>query len=93
MQIITRTSSTIALYAFDNTEVISLGDDSTSVGDPVDLIISDCNQSNASLWTQVQDTPADFVGGKYCFDGKAWTANPDFVEPELPVWMREASNI
>ena len=70
----------VSIYLFEDTKPVSLNTNNITVGDPVDLTISDCSASDTTLYTDVT-TPADYVGGKYMFDGTTWSANPKWVEP------------
>ena len=70
----------VSLYTFDDSEKLEITDTEITVDDPPRFIIGDCNSSNATLYTGVTP-PADWVGGKYLFDGTDWTVNPSYVEP------------
>lgn len=85
MKIITRVATKVALYAFNDNEVISLNANSTSIGDPVELIISDCDLSNSLVFDQVENMPEDWIGGKYCFNGQSWTLNDQYKPIEKQV--------
>lgn len=69
-----------SIYIFDDAEVLDITADNIQVGEPARLIISDCNSSNITLYTDVTP-PEDWTGHKYLFDGTTWTANPDWVDP------------
>lgn len=88
MKIITRKDSHLALYAFDDNESINVQWDGTRVGNPLHLVIADCNLENTVIH-QSDNTPDDFIGCKYFFDGKAWTLNPDYTPFEPLAWMRD----
>jgi len=80
MKTIVRKDSKISLYLFDNGEVVNINAENTTIGNPVKLVISDCNTSNATLVENVTD-PGDWTGWKYLYDN-GWTLNPDWVDPE-----------
>lgn len=69
-----------SIYIFDDAEVLDITADNIQVGEPARFIISDCNSSNVTLYTDVTP-PEDWVGHKYFFDGTTWTENPDWVDP------------
>lgn len=76
MKILTRNG--IALYKFlDSDEVVSTNETVSIPG----LVIGDCNINNTILYEGVVDTPTDFIGHKYLYDG-TWTLNPNYQEPE-----------
>ena len=68
----------VSIYSFEDTKPVSLNTNNITVGEPVDLTISDCSASDTTLYTDVT-TPADYVGGKYLFDGTTWSDNPAWV--------------
>jgi hypothetical protein len=69
-----------SIYIFDDAEVLDITADNIQVGEPARFIISDCNSSNITLYTDVTP-PEDWTGNKYLFDGTTWTANSDWVDP------------
>lgn len=79
MQTIVRNGTNISLYYYADNKTIDIGSDSTTVseGGTPELIIADCNSSNATLHTGV-DEQATWWGWKYKHDGSAWSANTDF---------------
>lgn len=76
----TLTKENLSLYIIEDSANVSMGEDYITVGDPVELIISDCNSNNTVLHEGVTP-PEDWVGHKYFFDGTTWTVNPDWVDP------------
>lgn len=70
-----------SLYLLADDEVVVLTPENITVGEPPKFIIADCNSTNTTLYEGVTG-PADWVGGKYLFDGTTWTVNPDWVEPD-----------
>ena len=79
MQTIVRNGTNISLYYYPDSKTIDIGSDSTTVSDngTPELIISDCDSSNATLHQGV-DAKSDYWGWKYKHDGSAWSANADF---------------
>ena len=79
MQTIVRNGTNISLYYLEDSKTVDIGSDQTtiSVGGTPELIIADCNSSNATLHTGV-DEQATWWGWKYKHDGSSWSANSDF---------------
>ena len=81
MKTIVETSSGLSKYLLgDNVALTSTATEIT-VGDPAQFIIADLNSSTVTVTDNVSNAPADWTGNKYTFNGSAWTANPDWVEP------------
>ena len=81
MKTLVRNDNQISLYIFDDSEIVNIAADATYIGNPLNLIISDCNLSNVTLYENVA-APEDWFGWKYTFDGTNFVANPDWVDPE-----------
>ena len=79
MQTIVRKDTNVSLYYLEDSKTVSIGSDSTTISDggTPELIISDCNSSNATLHQGV-DAKSDYWGWKYKHDGSSWSANTDF---------------
>lgn len=79
MQTIVRNGTNISLYYLEDSKTVDVGSDQTtiSVGGTPELIIADCNSSNATLHTGV-DAKSDWFGWKYKHDGSSWSTNADF---------------
>jgi len=79
MQTIVRKDTNVSLYYLADSKTVNIGSDSTTIseGGTTELIISDCDTSNATLHQSV-DTKTDWWGWKYKHDGSAWSANTDF---------------
>ena len=79
MQTIVRKDTNVSLYYLADSKTVDIGSDSTTISDggTPELIIADCNSSNATLHTGV-DAQATWWGWKYKHDGSAWSANTDF---------------
>jgi len=79
MQTIVRNGTNISLYYLaDNKNVdITSTNITISQGGVPELIIADCNSSNVTLHTGV-DEQAAYWGWKYKHDGSSWSANTDF---------------
>lgn len=81
MKTIVETSTGLSKYLLeDNTQVVSNAD-SIIVGDPVQFIIGDLSSGNATIISNISNTPSDWAGNKYFFDGSAWTLNQNWVDP------------
>lgn len=66
----------ISLYVFEDTEVVNVGADKTIIGDPAQLIVSDCNSTDTVLHENVTTPPEDWVGWKYLYIDGVWSLNP-----------------
>lgn len=78
MQTICRDDNHVSLYIFSDDTLIVQYEDRIEVGDPVELIIADCNENNVTLFTDVT-LPDDWGPWKYTFDGTNWAA---YGEPQ-----------
>ena len=79
MQTIVRNGTNVSLYYLADSKTVDIGSDKTTISDggTPELIISDCDSSNATLHQGV-DALSDYWGWKYKHDGSAWSANTDF---------------
>ena len=79
MQTIVRNGTNVSLYYIADSKTVDIGSDKTTISDggTPELIISDCDSSNATLHQGV-DALSDYWGWKYKHDGSAWSANTDF---------------
>ena len=79
MQTIVRNGTNVSLYYLADSKTVDIGSDQTTISDggTPELIIADCNSSNATLHQGV-DAKSDYWGWKYKHDGSAWSANTDF---------------
>lgn len=78
MQTITFNDTNISAYTFEDNDTVTVTADNITCPN---FVIGDMNSSNATLSTGVTP-PADWQGGKYLFDGTAWTANADWTDPK-----------
>jgi hypothetical protein len=39
--------------------------------------------TNATIYEDVTNSPEDWTGNKYFFDGTDWDTNPDWVDPAI----------
>jgi hypothetical protein len=67
----------VCVFAFEDDKPVSIKEDRTVVGDPVELHIADCNNSNSVLYEGVT-LPPDWNRLKYLFDGVEWKQNPQW---------------
>ncbi len=82
MKIIVETENNLAKYAIADDVVVESTSANITVGNPVEFTIADLNDANTTVHADVTDTPDDWVGGKYFYDGAKWTLNAEYVEPE-----------
>ena len=83
MKTIVRNGKNESLYLVDDAKEVVITNTETTIGNPAELIISDCNATNVTLHSGVTP-PSNWIGWKYLFDGAEWTLNPNYVEPRLP---------
>ena len=83
MKVITNSATNVALYTFDDSDVVLAESNKIVVGEPPTLIIGDYSSSTATVYENV-NVPEDWVAQKYLYNG-SWAANPDWVEPVEPV--------
>ncbi len=79
MQTITFNESNISAYIFDDEH--NLVATSTEITCP-HFIIGDMNSGNATVHTGVTP-PADWMGGRYTFDGATWAEVEGWVDPNI----------
>lgn len=82
MKTIVENQTNISKYLLGDDVSVSIASGSITVGDPAQFIIGDMGSDTATLHTDVSNSPEDWVGNKYTFDGTTWSANPDWVNPE-----------
>lgn len=83
MKTIVKIDNDTSLYLFDDEKKVNMQTDQINVGESgnLDFIIGDLSSQNAVLYENVTNTPGDWFGGKYTFDGTVWTAVPGWVNP------------
>jgi hypothetical protein len=69
----------ISLYVFSDEVEVTLSENKTTVGNPPDFFISDCNATNTEIHA-INSVPVDWIGGKYLFLNSSWSLNPDYVD-------------
>lgn len=79
MKTIIENSTTISKYIFSDDAAVEIFDDHIVTPS---FIIGDMNASSATMYDAVTP-PEDWVGCKYLFDGTDWSANPNYVTPEI----------
>lgn len=72
----------LSLYVFADDKPLLITESRITVGDPEEMIISDCNNLNTVLHEGVTP-PEDWIGCKYFYADGAWTQNPDWVDPKV----------
>ena len=79
MQTIVKKDTNISLYYLEDGKTVDIGSSQITISDggTPELIIADCNSSNATLHTGV-DAKSDYWVWKYKHDGSSWSANADF---------------
>jgi len=79
MQTIVRKDTNVSLYYLADSKTVDIGSDQTTISDggTPELIIADCDSSNATLHQGV-DAKSDWWGWKYKHDGSSWSTNSDF---------------
>ena len=82
MKTIVETSSQLSKYLLADDVAINMTSDNITVGNPAQFIVGDMNSGTATLYTDVTDSPSDWFGCKYKYDGTTWAANPDWIDPE-----------
>ena len=82
MKVITNSTTNVALYTFDDSQVVLPESDRIVIGEPPELIIGDYSSDTATVYENVT-VPEDWRGHKYLYDG-SWSDNPDWVEPVEP---------
>jgi len=83
MKTVVENSTKSSKYIFDDNKVVTLEDTRIVVGkDPVELYVGDLNKGNSTLYEKVTNTPSDWVGCKYLFDGTTWSKDSNWVDPE-----------
>ena len=81
MKTIARNGSNVSLYLFDDATEVAIDETKTTVGNPVQFYINDCNTGNATLHTGVT-TPEEWTGWKYLYTLDGWVLNPNWTPPE-----------
>lgn len=81
MKAIVENATGLSKYLLEDTTAVASSADNITVGNPAQFIIGDLNSSNATVYENVTDAPADWTGNKYTFDGASWVLNPDWIDP------------
>mgnify|MGYP000220893415 CR=1 FL=1 len=79
MQTIVKNETNISLYYLTDSKTVDITSTETTIseGGTTEFTIQDCNSSNVTLRTGV-DEQAAWWGHKYKHDGSSWSANVDF---------------
>ena len=83
MKTIVETATGLSKYLLADDVTIVSNADNIVVGDPAQFIIGDLNSTTVTITENVTNSPEDWSGNKYFFDGTTWTLNPDWVDPTL----------
>ena len=85
MKTITDTATALSKFLVADDVVITHINDNTQikVGEPAMYIIGCMDITNATIYEDVTNSPEDWTGNKYFFDGTDWDTNPDWVDPTL----------
>jgi hypothetical protein len=79
---IVETATNLSKYLLEDDVTVTFTSTEITVGDPAQFVVCDLNSDNATIVENVTNTPSDWIGNKYTFDGTTWTQNPNWVEPE-----------
>ena len=92
MKTLIRNTNNVSLFLWNDARSVTIASgsitvaaDSTAISPPSKkdaFVVADLNSSNTTLHTSVATPPSDWVGNAYCYNGTAWSANPDYVERE-----------
>ena len=82
MKLIVETETKLVKFALSDDTALEVADTIT-VGDPVEFIIADMGSSNSTIYENVTDTPDDWAGWKYMYDGSEWTLNENWYDPTV----------
>ena len=82
MKTIVETSTGLSKYLLADDVTVVSNADNIVVGDPAQFIIGDLNSGTVTITENVTNSPADWSGNKYTFDGTTWTLNPNWVDPD-----------
>lgn len=76
----TITKDGVSIFIFPDAQPVVLKSDRIEVGNPLSMVIGDCNANDSVLHENV-NPPEDWFGHKYTFDGTNWQRNPRWVDP------------
>ena len=92
MKTLIRNSNNVSLFLWNDARSVTIASgsitvaaDSTAISPPSKkdaFVVADLNSSNTTLHTSVATPPSDWIGSAYCYNGTAWSANPNYVESE-----------
>jgi len=90
MKTLIRNSDNVSLFLWNDdrsvtitSDSITVAADSSAISPPSKkgaFVVADLNSSNTTLHTSVATPPSDWIGNAYCYNGTAWSANPNYVE-------------
>lgn len=82
MKTIVENETNLSKFLINDDVVVETTSKNITVGSPADFIIACMNGDNSTVYTNVTNSPDDWAGNKYTFDGTTWTLNPDWIELE-----------
>ena len=82
MKLIVETETKLVKFVLSDDTALEVADTIT-VGDPVEFTIADMDSSNSTIYENVTDTPEDWAGWKYMYDGSEWTLNENWYDPRV----------
>lgn len=82
MKTIVENGTSVSKFLLEDDVVIETTSENITVGNPPMFIIDCMNDDNSTVYANVTNTPSDWYGDKYTFDGTTWALNPDWIEPE-----------
>jgi hypothetical protein len=89
MKTITFNSNNVSAYMFDDADNIVATTENTTCPN---FVIGDLNSTNSTIHIGTTP-PADWMGGRYTFDGTTWTEVDGWVDPAVlqAEWEAEAA--
>ena len=82
MKVITDSTTNVAFFTLDDSQVVLPESDRIVIGEPPELIIGCYSSDTATVYENVV-VPEGWVASKFLYDG-SWSDNPDWVEPVEP---------
>jgi hypothetical protein len=83
MKTIVEKSSGLSKFVLSDDVTVKATKKHITVGTPAQFIINDMNSTTATIINNVTNTPEDWTGNKYLFDGSNWSINSEWVDPSI----------